>query len=126
MLQHFTALGFIKLYKLLFCLKFEDPAEDDNDDEGGAKKRGLAEIDHARRDCKARSVLNKFKEMEQRVLNGEEEDGKLQIYAPDSSEYLCRACVRQMSGNHLHTLLFLLVFSEINCKHGITQMKSNL
>jgi len=34
----------------------------------------LTEIDHARRDCKARSVLNKFKKMEQRVINGEEEE----------------------------------------------------
>ena len=30
----------------------------------------------ARKECKARSVLNKFKEMESKVLNGEEE-GKL-------------------------------------------------
>ena len=27
----------------------------------------------SRRECKARSVLNKFKEMEQKVINGEEE-----------------------------------------------------
>ena len=52
--------------------KFEDPGEDDED--GGKKSKGLSEIDHARRDCKARSVLNKFKQMEQRVLNGEEEE----------------------------------------------------
>merc|ERR1712038_2056496 len=51
---------------------FEDPGDDD--EEGGMKKKGLSEIDHARRDCKARSVLNKFKKMEQRVLNGEEEE----------------------------------------------------
>jgi hypothetical protein len=53
---------------------FEDPAEDEDDEEGEFKKRGLTEIDHARRDCKARSVLNKFKKMEQRVINGEEEE----------------------------------------------------
>ena len=53
--------------------KFEDPGEEE--EEGGSKKqRGLTEIDHARRDCKARSVLNKFKEMEQRVINGEDEE----------------------------------------------------
>lgn len=51
---------------------FEDPGEDE--DEGGTKKKGLSEIDHARRDCKARSVLNKFKQMEQKMLNGEDED----------------------------------------------------
>ena len=59
---------------LLIFLKFEDPGEDE--EEGGTnRKKGLSEIDHARRDCKARSVLNKFKEMEQRVINGEEEEG---------------------------------------------------
>ena len=52
--------------------KFEDPGDDD--EEGGTKKKGLSEIDHARRDCKARSVLNKFKQMEQKMLNGEDED----------------------------------------------------
>merc|ERR1711981_1138693 len=48
--------------------------EDADEEEGVTKKKGLSEIDHARRDCKARSVLNKFKQMEQRVLNGEEEE----------------------------------------------------
>ena len=58
---------------LLIFLKFEDPGEDE--EEGGTnRKKGLSEIDHARRDCKARSVLNKFKEMEQRVINGEDEE----------------------------------------------------
>lgn len=34
-------------------------------------------MDSARKECKARSVLNKFKEMETRALNGEiEEPGK--------------------------------------------------
>jgi len=51
---------------------FEDPGEDDED--GGTKKKGLSEIDHARRDCKARSVLNKFKKMEEKMLNGEDEE----------------------------------------------------
>merc|ERR1712156_1066595 len=46
---------------------FEDPGDDD--EEGGMKKKGLSEIDHARQDCKARSVLNKFKQMEQKMLN---------------------------------------------------------
>jgi hypothetical protein len=32
--------------------------------------------DVARKECKARSILNKFKEMETRVLNGEPEEGK--------------------------------------------------
>ena len=54
------------------AIKFEDTGEDEED--GVTKKKGLSEIDHARRDCKARSVLNKFKQMEQRVLNGEEEE----------------------------------------------------
>jgi hypothetical protein len=39
-------------------------------------KRLMSEADLARRECKARSVLNKFKEMENKVLNGEEDDGK--------------------------------------------------
>lgn len=34
------------------------------------------EADLARRECKAKSVLNKFKEMENRVLNGEDEGKK--------------------------------------------------
>merc|ERR1739844_104934 len=51
---------------------FEDPGE--NEEDCKIKTKGLTEIDHARRDCKARSVLNKFKKMEQRVLNGEEEE----------------------------------------------------
>ena len=34
--------------------------------------------DVARKECKARSILNKFKEMETRALNGEpSDDGKL-------------------------------------------------
>ena len=40
------------------------------------KAGGKGEVDHARRECKARSVLNKFKEMEQKVINGEEEGRK--------------------------------------------------
>ena len=65
---------FVVFIQILFnILKFEDPGEDEED--GVSKKsKGLTEIDHARRDCKARSVLNKFKAMEQRVLNGEEEE----------------------------------------------------
>ena len=42
------------------------------------KAGGKGEVDHARRECKARSVLNKFKEMEQKVINGEEE-GKVKL-----------------------------------------------
>ncbi len=34
----------------------------------------MCEADVARKECKARSVLNKFKEMEKRALNGEEEE----------------------------------------------------
>jgi len=53
---------------------FEDPTEGDEGAEGGAAAdRKKSEVDHARRECKARSVLNKFKEMEQKVINGEEE-----------------------------------------------------
>jgi hypothetical protein len=37
------------------------------------------EADSARKECKARSVLNKFKEMETRALNGEPEEGKSRI-----------------------------------------------
>ena len=55
---------------------FEDPLEEEEEAENGHREqRKGAEVDHARRECKARSVLNKFKEMEQRVLNGEEEEG---------------------------------------------------
>ena len=61
-----------KICFFLLNQKFEDPGDDD--EEGGTKKKGLSEIDHARRDCKARSVLNKFKQMEQKMLNGEDED----------------------------------------------------
>ena len=43
------------------------------------KAGGKGEVDHARRECKARSVLNKFKEMEQKVINGEEE-GKDKLF----------------------------------------------
>ena len=57
---------------IFLFFQFEDPGEDD--EEGGTKKKGLSEIDHARRDCKARSVLNKFKKMEQKMLNGEDEE----------------------------------------------------
>ncbi len=39
--------------------------------------------DAARRECKARSVLNKFKEMETKALNGED-DGKITILQPPS------------------------------------------
>jgi len=51
---------------------FEDPLEGDQE-ELNPKAAGKGEVDHARRECKARSVLNKFKEMEQKVINGEEE-----------------------------------------------------
>ena len=67
------ATTILRFFQYLICtLKFEDPGEDE--EEIGTKKKGLSEIDHARRDCKARSVLNKFKKMEQRVMNGEEEE----------------------------------------------------
>ena len=73
---------FLTIYKSLSIfsfLKFEDPGDDD--EEGGMKKKGLSEIDHARRDCKARSVLNKFKQMEQKMLNGEDDDeGTISFY----------------------------------------------
>lgn len=46
----------------------------------------LTETDLARKECKARSVLNKFKEMETKVINGEE-DGKDQQYS--SHDALC-------------------------------------
>ena len=50
----------------------------DGDEEGAGpewKTPGtlLTEADMARKECKARSILNKFKDMEKRVLNGEEE-----------------------------------------------------
>ena len=54
--------------------KEEKAFQREDEEEIGTKKKGLSEIDHARRDCKARSVLNKFKKMEQRVMNGEEEE----------------------------------------------------
>ena len=42
--------------------------------------QGEGERTHAARECKARSVLNKFKEMEQKVANGEEIDDPLCKY----------------------------------------------
>ena len=48
------------------------------DQKTGKKKRGdgeEVESDMARRECKAKSVLSKFKEMEDKVLKGES-DGK--------------------------------------------------
>ena len=35
---------------------------------------------HAAKECKASSVLNKFKDMEQRAANGEDDYGKIVIY----------------------------------------------
>lgn len=37
------------------------------------RRRHLTERDIARRDCKAASILKKFKEMEEKVLNGEDD-----------------------------------------------------
>jgi hypothetical protein len=42
--------------------------------------QGEGERTHAARECKARSVLSKFKEMEQKVANGEEIDDPLCEY----------------------------------------------
>jgi hypothetical protein len=42
--------------------------------------QGEGERTHAARECKARSVLTKFKEMEQKVANGEEIDDPLCKY----------------------------------------------
>ena len=48
--------------------------QEEDGDEAGDRKNGLmTETDLARKECKARSVLNKFKEMENKVLNGEED-----------------------------------------------------
>ena len=52
--------------------------ENFNDDTGDSRKKSKDEsheAESARRECKASSVLNKFKEMENKVLNGED-DGK--------------------------------------------------
>lgn len=55
----------------------EGGPEDEDEAAAGAggqpRRPRLTERDMARKECKARSVLNKFKEMESRVLNGEEE-----------------------------------------------------
>ena len=45
----------------------------ESEDEDVPAVRRKTETDTARKECKARSVLNKFKEMESRVLNGEDE-----------------------------------------------------
>jgi hypothetical protein len=47
--------------------------------DGGGDEQ-TTEGDSARRECKAKSVLNKFKEMENRVLNGEDEGKLRSIY----------------------------------------------
>lgn len=51
--------------------------ENFKDKEHANKKGEEMESDMARRECKASSVLNKFKEMENRVLNGEPEGNDL-------------------------------------------------
>ena len=48
----------------------EGACEEDEDDPTGKQARLMTEADMARRECKARSVLNKWKETENRALNG--------------------------------------------------------
>jgi hypothetical protein len=48
--------------------------------------QGEGERTHAARECKARSVLTKFKEMEQKVANGEEIDDPLCKYCIDQEQ----------------------------------------
>jgi hypothetical protein len=42
---------------------------------GHERRCHLSEAALARRECKARSVLNKFKEMETKAINGESDEG---------------------------------------------------
>lgn len=49
---------------------------DESDDDHQPKAPRTREADMARKECKAKSVLNKFKEMERKALNGETEDGR--------------------------------------------------
>ena len=54
---------------------FETFNDQEQKDSRKKSKDESHETESARRDCKASSVLNKFKEMENKVLNGED-DGK--------------------------------------------------
>ena len=54
---------------------FETYNEKDEDQRKKSKDHGEQESDLARRECKASSVLNKWKETENKVLNGDD-DGK--------------------------------------------------
>ena len=58
---------------------FENFKEDDLKKKS-KKDEETGENEAARRECKARSVLNKFKEMETRALNGEEEGRVKNLY----------------------------------------------
>lgn len=44
--------------------------------EGAEKINHMSETEIARRECKARSILNKFKDMEKKALNGEDDVGE--------------------------------------------------
>uniref|UniRef100_A0A0K2TVP8 LIM domain protein [Acyrthosiphon pisum] n=1 Tax=Lepeophtheirus salmonis TaxID=72036 RepID=A0A0K2TVP8_LEPSM len=47
----------------------------EEDEDAEETKKYMSETEIAKRECKARSVLNKFKDMEQKVLNGEDDVG---------------------------------------------------
>jgi len=57
---------------------FENYEDSNNNEKGEPDKTN--ERQHAARDCKARSVLNKFKDMERKVANGEEVDDPLLVH----------------------------------------------
>ncbi|TRY75443.1 hypothetical protein TCAL_08369 [Tigriopus californicus] len=54
----------------------EEVEAEPNSEDIEERRRHLTERDIARRDCKAASILKKFKEMEEKVLNGEDDVGE--------------------------------------------------
>ncbi|CAB4062641.1 unnamed protein product [Lepeophtheirus salmonis] len=66
--------------KFTFFEHFEEKQEEwtqgnEEDEDAEETKKYMSETEIAKRECKARSVLNKFKDMEQKVLNGEDDVG---------------------------------------------------